>query len=447
MSSTPKPLLAADAAADLAAPAGAGRAMHDFARELFPICRSITGDGIRTTLRAIARHLPLTLHEVASGTKVLDWEVPREWNIRAGWLKGPDGRVIADFAANNLHVVNYSAPVHTRLPLAELRPHLFSAPEHPDWIPYRTSYYKETWGFCLPHRLLESLPEGEYEAFIDSTLAPGSLSYGECVLPGRTADEVFFSCHSCHPSLANDNLSGIVVATALAGLLGAAPRRFTYRFVFVPGTIGAVTWLARNEALVPRVKHGLVLTCIGDRGGVTYKKSRRSDAGVDRAAAHVLRTSGRAHRVIDFFPYGYDERQYCSPGFDMPVGCLMRTPHGEFPEYHTSADDLDFIAPESLEDSLRVVLEMIDVFENDRRVRNLSPKGEPQLGRRGLYKPIGGDRAVADLQMAYLWVLNLGDGEHRLLDIAERAALPFATIRRAAADLERVRLLDTLNDE
>lgn len=418
--------------------------MHDFARELFPICRSITGEGVRQTLHRIATLIPLQLHEVPSGTKVFDWEVPREWNIRAAWIKAPDGRVVVDFAEHNLHVVNYSVPVRQRLSLAELRPHLFSLPEHPDWIPYRTSYYKETWGFCLADRVLQSLPAGEYEVCIDSTLAPGSLTYGECVLTGTSADEVLVTAHSCHPSLANDNLAGIAVAVWLARALGAVPHRLTYRFIFAPGTIGSLTWLARHEAVVPRIKHGLLFTCAGDRGGVTYKKSRRGNALVDRAAAHVLRTSGRAHRVIDFFPYGYDERQYCSPGFNLALGCVMRTPHGEYPEYHTSADNLDLVAPESLDDTLRVALEIIDVLENDRLVRSLNPKGEPQLGRRGLYKAIGGDRALADLQMAYLWVMNLADGEHRLLDMAERASLPFATIRQAAADLERVKLVEEI---
>jgi aminopeptidase-like protein len=442
MSSTSSTEQAGGASSGFVVPPGAGRTMHEFARALFPICRSITGDGIRHTLGEISRRIPVVLHEVPSGTRAFDWEVPREWNIRSAWIKDPAGRVIVDFAANNLHVVNYSAPVHVRMSLEELRPRLFSLPEHPDLIPYRTSYYKETWGFCLTHRLLNSLQEGQYEVFIDSTLAPGSLTYGECVLPGGSGDEVLVSAHACHPSLANDNLAGLAVATTLAAVLASTPHRLTYRFVFIPGTIGSLTWLSRNEHVVPRIKHGLLLTCAGDRGGITYKRSRRGNALVDRAAAHILRTSGRAHRVIDFFPYGYDERQYCSPGFNIPLGCLMRTPHGEYPEYHTSADNLDFIAPEAMEDTLRVALEIVDVLENDRLVRSLNPKGEPQLGKRGLYRAVGGDRAMADLQMAYLWVMNLADGEHRLFDMAERAALPFATIRQAAADLQRVGLID-----
>jgi aminopeptidase-like protein len=401
----------------------------------------LTGDGLRSTLNAIGKRIPLVRHEVPTGTKAFDWEVPNEWNITGAYLKGPDGRMIADFAASNLHVVNYSAPIRARMSLEALKPHLYSLPEHPDWIPYRTSYYREAWGFCLPHRVLSTLVPGEYEVCIDSRLAPGALSYGECFLAGETRDEVLLSCHACHPSLANDNLAGIAIATRLFQLLSQAPRRLSYRLLFVPGTIGSLSWLSRNESHVPTIKHGLLFTCAGDRGPFTYKKSRRGEALVDRAAAHVLRLGKHEHRVIDFFPYGYDERQYCSPAFNMPLGCLMRTPHGEYPEYHTSADDLSFISAEAMEETLRVAAQVIDVLENDRVVFNLNPKGEAQLGKRGLYKAVGGDAHLAALQMAYLWVLNLGDGEHSLLQMAERASLPFATIRQAAFDLAEVGLL------
>lgn len=425
-------------------PPGAGHAMHAFARELFPICRSITGLGLRETLRRIGQRVPLTVHEVPSGTRVHDWEVPLEWTIRAGWLKAPDGRVLADFSRSNLQVVNYSAPVHAKIPLADLRPHLHSLPERPTWVPYRTSYYKRDWGFCLPHAIVATLGPGEYEAFIDSSLEPGSLSYGECVIPGESPDEVLVSCHACHPSLANDNLSGLVVATWLAMALAARPHRLTYRFVFVPGTIGSIAWLARNPETVKRIRHGLLLTCCGDPGAFTYKRSRRGDAVVDRAAAHVLRPRAPHARLIDFFPYGYDERQYCSPGYNLPVGCLMRTPHGEYPEYHTSADNLDLITPGALEESLQTALAVLAIVDGNRRLRSLNPFGEPQLGRRGLYRATGGDKAIAELQMAYLWVLNLADGEHDLLDVADRAAIAFPTIARAAEDLQRVGLVEEL---
>lgn len=418
---------------------GAGAAMHALVAELYPICRSITGDGLRETLRRLQRLVPLELHEVPSGTQVLDWTVPREWNIRDAWIADARGRRVVDFRHHSLHVVSYSVPVRRRMPLSELRAHLHSIPEHPDWIPYRTSYYAESWGFCLAHRVLEALPEGEYEVCIDSTLEPGSLTYGELFLPGTTADEILFSCHTCHPSLANDNLAGTAVAVWLAKHLTTQPRRHGMRFLFIPGTIGSITWLARNDDAVRRIRHGLVLSCLGDPGPSTYKRSRRGDAPVDRAAAQVLRAAG-AHEVVDFVPYGYDERQYCSPGYDLPVGCLTRTPNGRFPEYHTSADNVDFVRAEALEDSLAKALAIIEALEHDAAYVNLSPRGEPQLGRRGLYGNTGG-MSPPGFEMALLWVLNLSDGRHTLLDVAERAAMPFSVIRQAADALTKHGLL------
>jgi aminopeptidase-like protein len=409
-----------------------GRAMHELVAELYPICRSITGNGLRQTLRILQRQVPLTIHEVPTGTAVLDWTVPREWNIRDAWIADSGGRRVVDFRQSNLHVVNYSVPVKRRLSLAELRPHLHTLPDRPDWIPYRTSYYEENWGFCLSHRELERLAEGEYEAVIDSTLADGSLSYGELLIPGETPDEILLSAHACHPSLANDNLSGLALLATLARLLGGSRRRYSYRFLFVPGTIGSITWLSRNEAAVSRIRHGLVAACVGDAGAMTYKKSRRGDTEIDRAAAHVLKHSGRPHEIVDFTPYGYDERQYGSPGFNLAVGSLTRTPHGRYPEYHTSADDLSFVRPESLADSLRAYLSVLAILEGNRRYRNTSPRGEPQLGRRGLYGSMGGHPNPGELQMAMLWVLNQSDGGPTLLDVAERSGLAFDTIRTAA---------------
>ncbi len=276
---------------------------------------------------------------------------------------------------------------------------------------------------------------------IDASLREGSLTYGEHVVRGRTADEVLVSCHCCHPSLCNDNLSGMVVSAALARLLGRIRPRYTYRFLFVPGTIGAITWLARNEAHAPRIRHGLVAACLGDPGPMTYKRSRRGDAEIDRAVAHVLATSGEPFSIRDFTPYGYDERQYCSPGFDLPVGSLTRTPNGEYPQYHTSADDLDLVRPECLAQSVRRYLEVFEVLEGNALYVNLSPRCEPQLGRRGLYDALGGRRDAAAAQLAMLWVLNLSDGRHTLLGIAERAQLRFRAVREAAAALEAAGLL------
>jgi aminopeptidase-like protein len=327
------------------------------------------------------------------------------------------------------------------MPLEELRRHLFTLPEQPEWVPYRTSYYAERWGFCASQRLVDSLPAGDYEVCVDTTLADGHLTYGEHLVEGQTDEEVLVSCHVCHPSLANDNCSGIAVATRLATMLATERPRYSYRFLFVPGTIGSITWLARNQDRLGRIRHGLVLACVGDPGGFTYKRSRRGDAGIDRAVAHVLERSGRAHRINDFSPYGYDERQYCSPGFDLPVGSLSRSTYASYPEYHTSADDLELVRPEHLQDSLETCWEITRVLEGDRRYLNLSPKGEPQLGKRGLYGSIGGRSDAQERQMAMLWVLNLSDGGHSLLDVAERAGLPFALVAEAAADLEAAGLL------
>jgi aminopeptidase-like protein len=413
---------------------GTGEAMYALVSELYPICRSITGDGVRKTLALLSRHLPLAVREVPTGTKVLDWTVPNEWNIRDAWIADARGARVVDFAASNLHVVSYSVPVRARMSLEALRPHLHTLPHRPDAIPYRTSYYDEAWGFCLTQTQLDALPDGDYEVCIDSTLAPGSLTYGELALPGSTEDEIVISTHVCHPSLCDDNLSGVAVSVFLARALSALPdRRHTFRFLYAPGTIGAITWLSENRERARRVKHGLTLTCLGDGHPFTYKRTVGGRAEIDRAAAHVLATSGSRHAVIDFFPYGYDERQFNSPGFRMPVGSLMRGRHGQFPEYHTSDDNLGFVSQGRMIESLTIVGDIVQALDGNAAYRNLEPFGEPQLGKRGLYRAIGGTD-IPDLQLAMLWVLNLSDGSHTLLDIAERAHMRFAAIR-AAADL------------
>jgi aminopeptidase-like protein len=337
--------------------------------------------------------------------------------------------------------VQYSTPVDAVVSLDELRRHVHVSQEHSDWIPYRTYYYNRSWGFCATQRQLESLTDPTYRVVIDASLEPGSLTYGECVIRGDSEEEVLLSCHVCHPSLANDNVSGMVVATMLARYLRQSPRRYTYRFLFIPGTIGSLTWLARNEQTVARIRHGLVLSCLGDAGGITYKLSRQSDATINRIVEHVLRHDPGPYRIERFIPYGYDERQYCSPGFDLPVGCLMRTPNGRYDEYHTSADNLSLLRVESLDHSLAVLRRIVAIIEGDATYLSLNPKGEPQLGRRGLYATMGGQRSVGYDEMALLWILNLADGRHSLLDIAERAELPFAAIRAAADELLGVRLL------
>ncbi|HXX62632.1 MAG TPA: DUF4910 domain-containing protein [Bacteroidota bacterium] len=418
-----------------------GKAMHRLATELYPICRSITGKGFRDSLSILKSQVPLEVHEVPTGTQVFDWTVPKEWNIREAWVRNARGEKVIDFAKSNLHILQYSVPIHATLPLEELKSHLFSIPEHPEWIPYRTSYYKENWGFCLTHRVLESLTEGSYEVFIDSTLAPGSLAYGEYVLPGKSQDEVLISCHSCHPSLCNDNLSGMTLASTLARLLEKVDRHYTYRFLFIPGAIGSITWLARHQKDAARIKHGLVVACVGDGGPMTYKKSRRGDAEIDRIALHVLKHSGKEYRLEEFSPYGYDERQYCSPGFNLAVGSMTRTPHGQFPEYHTSADNLEFVRGEYLEGSLATYLAVVKVLEENRTHVSQNPFCEPQLGRRGLYRSMGGQTDQAVRELAMLWVLNLSDGSNALLDIAERSGLSFDQIAAAAEALSGVGLL------
>ena len=418
-----------------------GHEMYKLIGELFPLCRSITGNGVRETLSRLQEKIPLIVHEVPSGTQVFDWKVPKEWNIHDAYIKDRHGTRIIDFKKSNLHVVGYSVPVRKTLPLNELKSHLFTVPDHPDWIPYRTSYYKEDWGFCLTHNEWLNLQEEEYDVCIDSTLEDGSLTYGEIFLRGQSSDEVLISCHICHPSLCNDNLSGIAVVTFLAKYLADQNRRYSYRIIFIPGTIGPITWLSLNEEHVTNIKHGLVVALVGDPGPSTYKKSRQGHAEIDRIVTHVLAHAGSEFQVREFSPYGYDERQYCSPGFNLPVGCFMRTPNGCFPEYHTSADNLDLVQPQYLEDSYQKLRLIMEVLEGNKVYVNLNPKCEPQLGKRGLYRTLSGQAERGQQEMAMFWALNLSDGTHSLLDIAERADMPFALIKQTADRLEEAGLL------
>ncbi|MFL5944420.1 MAG: DUF4910 domain-containing protein [Gaiellaceae bacterium] len=418
----------------------AGSEIHDLIAELYPICRSISGDGVRETFQLVSRHVPLDVTEVPTGTEVFDWTVPREWNIRDAWIADADGERVVDFRACNLHVLGYSVPVRERLTLAELRQHVFTHPTEPDWIPFRTSYYNEQWGFCMSQRQLDALADGEYDVCIDSTLAAGSITYAEAVIPGMLDDEVLISTYSCHPSLANDNVSGIALVAILGKYLQRMNLRYTYRLLFSPGSIGPISWLAANEQRLPLVKHGLVASCAGDAGRLTYKRSRRGNAEIDRVVANVLAAHGD-HELRDFVPLGGDERQFCSPGIDLPIGALSRTPADEFPEYHSSADDLDFVRSDALGDSFVVYLNVIDVIERNRRYLNLSPKGEPQLGKRGLYRSVGGG---SNREAALLWVLNLSDGENDLVAISDRSGIPFGVVREAADALEAADLLRAL---
>lgn len=408
-----------------------GQEIYALAERLFPICRSITGDGVRQTLDILSEQVDLDRHEVPTGTQVFDWTVPKEWNIRSGRITGPDGQTVVDFADSNLHIVNYSLPFKGILPLNELKSHIHTLPEQPQLIPYRTSYYAPTWGFCVAHERVATMPDGLYQVEIDAELKDGSLAYGEHLHRGQTEREFLLSAHICHPSLANDNCSGLALLATLAKSLKARKTRYSYRFLFAPGTIGSIAWLSRNEDRTRLIDHGLVLSCLGDAGSPSYKRSRRGDAFIDRAMAHVLGREAGAI-LMDFSPYGYDERQYCSPGFDLPVGMFQRSVHGTFREYHTSADNLDFIKPEHLEDSFRILTEVIDIVEGDWTPLNLCPKGEPQLGKRGLYAALGGQTSSGATSMSLLWVLNLADGRHSLLSMAERSGLPFRELAAAA---------------
>jgi len=421
-------------------PTTIARELHQLASRLYPICRSITGHGVRQSLGLIREQIPLVTHEVPTGTAVYDWEVPPEWNIEDAAIDSPDGERIADFRKHNLHIVSYSEPVAAALPLAALDERLHSLPEHPGWIPYRTSYYRRTWGFCLAHEARQALRAGNYRVEIRSSLAPGSLTYGEFAIPGRSREEVLFFTHVCHPSLANDNTSGMAVATALAKWTAGEPRRYTYRFVFAPGTIGSLCWLRQNERDLGRVRAGLVLGLLGDPGALTYKTSRDANTITDATASYVLSQIDQRSTVIPFSPYGYDERQLCSPGFNLPVGRLTRSVNGGYPQYHSSADDLALIRPEYLEQSLTACQLFVTVLEENGRYINRSPKGEPRLGKRGLYGAVGG-MSPAEREQAMLWVLNQSDGSKSLLDIAHRSGLSFGVIREAAAALQQAQLL------
>ena len=426
-----------------------GEEMYELISRLYPICRSITGNGVRQSLAIMREYLPLKVHEVPTGTAVFDWTIPNEWNIKDAYIKNGRGEKIVDFKNSNLHVLNYSIPVKGNFSLAELKSHLFSLPDRPGLVPYRTSYYEENWGFCVSHSQFQEMQDAEYEVVIDSTLQPGSLTYAEYYLPGESKDECLITCHICHPSLCNDNLSGISVVLFLAKILTTKKNRLSYRFLFIPGTIGAIAWLSLNESNLSNIKAGLVATLLGDASPLTYKKTRNGNATIDQAVTHYLRHSGEDYRLIDFSPYGYDERQFNSPGISLPVGSLTRSQYGQYPEYHTSADNLELISGEKLEASLKAYLSIIDILDNNVIYINQISRCEPQLGTRGLYRIIKGENVEESelRKMAMLWCLNLSDGNYSLLDIADKAAISFEVIKQIAAILEKEGLLKRLQNQ
>ena len=431
-----------------------GSIIYEHIKILFPILRSITGKGIRQTLEYVANQIhDFSIVSIPSGTPLFDWMVPDEWNVNSAKIIDTSGKIVLDLNWSTLHILQYSQPFHGTLSRKDLEEHLFTLPDYPDFIPYKTSYYTENWGFCLSENQKKKLTDLYYTVEIDATLSSGSLTYGEVLIPGISQEEFVFSIHCCHPSLANDNLSSLAIAIELIRKLQSLPqRRLSYRFLFVPGTIGSIAWLAQNTEKTKNIKNGLVLSCLGDKGSFTYKKAREGSANINTIMAKIFSDHPKA-RIWEFEPYGYDERQYCSPGFNLPVGCLMRSPNGTFPEYHTSADNLDFVTPCALEESLCVLLDLITITENALYPVSTSPYGEPQLGKRGLY-PLSPNISKADHtkndmpdQLCLLWVLNLADGKNSILDIAVRSKKSFRAILSTIELLQEADLLKLYSDK
>lgn len=401
--------------------------LENYFDRLWPITRSLTGNGNRETLKILSEIIDLKVTEVPCGTKCFDWNVPPEWNIKQAWIKNGKGKSIVDFSKNNLHILGYSEPFQGKLSFEELKSHLYTLPEQPDLIPYLTSYYKSRWGFCLSHNQFLALDENDiYNVFIDSSLDEnGSMTIGEAIIKGQSEKEILLSTYICHPSLASNELSGSLVSSFIYKKLKEYKNlKYTYRFTFAPETIGSIYNLSvKGEHWKKNLQAGFVITCIGDDGKFTYKKSRLGNVLPDRAVELILNQTEKEFNIVDFFPHGSDERQYCSPGFNLPVGSLMRTMYGHYPEYHTSGDNKDFISFEAMEKSVFKYLEVIEVIEKNEKYINTMPYCEPQLGKRGLYPTLGSRKVSKDFVKAMMWILNLADGNNDLISMSEKCKI------------------------
>jgi len=419
--------------------------IEEYFDRLWPILRSITGEGVRQSHDILSELIPLERFEIPTGTKVYDWEIPKEWSVSEAFVIRPDGKKILDIKENNLHLLNYSMPFSGTVSLEELNEHLYSLPDLPDAIPYVTSYYKERWGFCISENERKNLPAGDYKVVINSKLFAGSLSIGEAFLPGETDEEVLLSSYSCHPSMANNELSGpLVLAFLYQRLAQVKNRRLSYRFVLLPETIGAIAYLKmRGEHLKEKLIAGYVITCIGDAGNFSYKRSRQFDSLADKAALHVLAGLDKKANVVKFSPLGSDERQYCSPAFNLPVGSLMRTMYGKYPEYHSSLDNKDFISFAALQESIDVYFKIMMALDKNQKYINLYPHGEPRLDKRGLYETVG-HSSVPELSSKVLWLLNYSDGKHDLFDIAELSGYSVAELHEIALICLKAKLIERI---
>ncbi len=447
-----------------------GNDMYTLMERLYPIHRCITGEGIRQSLKIISEYIPIKIENIPTNTKVFDWTIPEEWNINDAYIMKSNGEKIVDIKKSNLHILQYSTSINKKIGFDELKEHIFTNKDQPDAIPYLTSYYNKNWGFCMEHNKFLKMSKEEYFVKIDSEHKNGSLTYGEFLIKGETDEEILISTYVCHPSICNDNLSGVVLSTLLAKILSDCNLHYSVRFLFIPETIGSIAWLYFNQDKVQKIKHGLVATCLGDSGISTYKKSRDGNSVIDKVVEQVLQESGEPFKILDFWPSGgADERQFSSPGFNIPVGSLMRTVYGTYGEYHTSADNLNFVNKESLANSFSkyfTVIHHLDNLEwteikrdqqskkisknNDPVFINLYPKCEPQLGKRGLYHIIGGITNQGKSYQkggAFSWVLNFSDGFNSISDIEKRAKssiedeLDFETLLEAANILKEKKLL------